>query len=127
MRKMKKLSVTYDSWESAMEDFLFQKESENLRPRTIEDYRSHISRFFRNHPEAFSGSKQALTTAVKEHFSGTKSNNYFNGKLRTLSPFFRWLHSQGVIPCNPLENIKGKKQTNRIVELSTETLKELLQ
>jgi len=46
----KKVSAT---WEEALQEFLFWKESQGLAERTITDYRKHVTQFFKRYPNAY--------------------------------------------------------------------------
>lgn len=70
------------SWQDAMEEFLLTKQAEGRAPRTLADYRKHLSRFFDECPDAW----PSFTELKKDEFDRfvvLKSITYFDVKSYT--------------------------------------------
>ncbi len=112
------------TWEEALQEFLFKKQAEGVSERTLKDYRSHVSRFFSQYPEAW---PDKLKLAVLEYMAQPKSPAYFNLCLIYLRAFFQYCLQEGYITSNPLAGFKRKKVADRFVNLDIDTLKALLE
>lgn len=44
---------TPDTWKAVLQDFLFWKQAHGVSPRTLKDYRQHVTRFFTEFGDAF--------------------------------------------------------------------------
>jgi len=49
-----------DDWKNLLEVFLFEKKAEGRAPRTISDYKLHVSNFFKRFPDALRSDKELL-------------------------------------------------------------------
>jgi len=47
-----------DDWKNLLELFLFEKKAEGRAPRTIHDYKAHITSFFKRFPRALRSGKE---------------------------------------------------------------------
>lgn len=93
------------SWEDYFEEFLLQKELEGLRPRTLNDYRYYIPRFF----EGVSlENPETITERVKEYFTQKLSPASFNLRRSYIKSFFSYLVAQGAVTYNPIDFPKRK-------------------
>jgi integrase/recombinase XerD len=117
--------------EQAFEMFLHAKAAEGLRPRTIADYKAHHKWFTEwlteYHPDIENITEitpQILRdyiyylTYEKVQYEGhpVKSDaekekkglspSTVNIRINTMRAFYRWLHSEGIIPTNPAANIR---------------------
>lgn len=127
MAKGKVLKLRKDvpaTWEEALQQFLFWKQGEQKSKRTIEDYRYHISRFFKLFPEAYNS--RNLKRYVLEYMAMECKPATFNLRLTYLKAFFSWAVREGIFPENPLEGMRRRKDEGRIVDVDTETLQRLL-
>ena len=66
-----------DNWENLLELFLFEKKAEGKAPRTISDYKFHVSNFFKRFPDALRSDKE-LRTSVLKYFSDDIKPATFN-------------------------------------------------
>ncbi|MDK2887931.1 MAG: integrase/recombinase XerD [Thermoanaerobacter sp.] len=127
MAKGKVLRIRKDvpaTWGEALQQFLLWKQGEQKSKRTIEDYRYHISRFFKLFPQAY-GSRN-LKRYVLEYMAMECKAATFNLRLAYLKQFFAWCVREGIFPENPLEGFKRRKDNGRVVSLDVETLQRLL-
>lgn len=111
------------TWEEALQQYLYFKQAEGLRPATIEGHQREVTIFFRRHPEAWGGK---LKQAVYAFFAEDVQPATYNIRLVYLSSFFKWCLKEGVIPENPLQGFKRRKTEGRVVNLEADTLQRLL-
>lgn len=124
---LKMIPETNHDWETAFEEFLFFKKAEGVSSRTLEDYRYRVERFFSNYPDAFSDYRK-LRLSVTKHFASLsdKAPATYNLPLAYLRCFFSWCVREGILPANPTEGFKKKKDLGKARDVGTETLKKLL-
>lgn len=113
-----------ETWEEALQQFLWWKQSQNVSERTIEDYRKHVTMFFKRYPEAYNANN--LKTAILEYMAQKVKPATFNLRLTYLKVFLDWCQREGIFPKNPLLGIKHRKTEGRVVSLDAETLTRLL-
>lgn len=113
-----------ETWQEALEQFIWWKQAGGLSERTVEDYRGHIERFFKYYPEAYS--PDSIKRAALDYMCKPAKPAYFNLKLIYLRAFIDWCMREGIFPENPLAGIKKRKAEDKIVDLSEDTLKKLL-
>ena len=111
------------TWQEALEQFIFWKQAQGRRERTLSDYKHVVSLFFKRHPEAWAGK---LKQAVYAFFSEEIKPATYNLRLAYLKQFFAWCVKEGIFPENPLTGFKKKKDSGRVVNLDVETLQKLL-
>jgi len=113
-----------ESWESFLELFLFEKKAQDKAPRTIYDYKAHVSAFFKRFPNALRSDKE-LRTSVLEYFSDDIKPATFNLRRVYLKAFFDFLVRENIIEKNPID-FKKRKDEVRARAIPIEILKELL-
>lgn len=116
-----------NNWKEVFEDFILFKQAQGLAKRTIDDYMFHIPKFFKEYPEIKDYNK--LEKNVLKYFaeSAKLSAGTFNIRRKNLNTFFNWCVQEGLIPANPIRNIRKRKTEGRIRQISEETLKKLLE
>ncbi|MBC7130832.1 site-specific integrase [Candidatus Bathyarchaeota archaeon] len=115
--------IKLKSWEVYFEAFLLQKQLEGLRPRTLNDYRYYIPRFFEG---VTLENTETITHRVKECFTQDLSPASFNLRRSYIKSFFSYLLSQGAIAENPI-NFPKRKEEGRARAIPKETLERLLE
>ena len=115
--------VKLKSWEDYFEEFLLQKELEGLRPRTLNDYRYYIPRFFEG---IALENAETITQRVKEYFTQDLSPASFNLRRSYIKSFFSYLVAQGAVTENPIDFPK-RKDEGRARAIPKETLERLLE
>jgi len=111
------------TWQEAAKQFLLLKQAQGLAPRTLEDYRRHLERFFAKHPECW---PKDVKAAALDYMAEQVAPAYFNLKLKHLKAFFAWCHREGILPSNPLESLRYRRAEGRVVQLDAKTLSDLL-
>ncbi|MCL6447854.1 MAG: tyrosine-type recombinase/integrase [Armatimonadetes bacterium] len=127
MAKGKVLKLRKDvpaTWEEALQQFLFWKQGEQKSKRTIEDYRYHVTQFFKHFPDAYN--PKNVRKCVLEYMSRECKPTTYNLRLIYLRTFFKWAVKEGIFPENPLEGFQKKKDEGRVVDTDTDTLERLL-
>jgi site-specific recombinase XerD len=115
----------FGTWEEALEAFILFRKAEGFAERTLKDYRYTVSRFFREHPNAWDPS---TTRAAVLSFLGQDgiAPATFNIRRKYLKAFFSWLVEEGAFPENPVRGIRTRKAEPRVVQHSADTLQRLL-
>ena len=113
-----------ESWKNLLELFLFEKKAEGRAPRTIHDYKAHITSFFKRFPQALRSEKE-LRASILEYFSDDIKPATFNLRRVYLKAFFDFLVRENVIEKNPVD-FKKRKDEGRARAIPIEVLKELL-
>jgi site-specific recombinase XerD len=113
------------TWEEAMEGFLFFKKANGLSQRTLSDYKEHIQYFFRRYPNSWQSPK--LKISVIEYMSDDIKPATYNIRLIYLRGFFEWCCQEDYLDLNPMKAFKKRKAEPRIVSISEESLKKLLE
>ncbi len=91
-----------EGYNNFLELFLFEKKAEGKAPRTIHDYKAHISTFFRRFPHALRSEKE-LRTSILKYFSDDIKPATFNLRRVYLKAFFDFLVRENVIEKNPID------------------------
>ncbi|RYD01932.1 hypothetical protein N752_27805 [Desulforamulus aquiferis] len=113
------------TWEEALKGFLFWKQAQGISKRTYADYKDHVQRFFKRFPDSWQSTK--LKHSLLEYFSDDIKPVTFNLRLIYLRAFFDWAINEGhLADINPLREFKKRKEQARIVDLSEDTLRQLL-
>jgi site-specific recombinase XerD len=112
------------SWTDALESFLFWKQAQGLAPRTLEDYRKHVTQFFTRYPQAYQ--EENLRKSIQEYIAQTVKPATFNLRLVYLKAFFSWCLAETIFSFNPLSGFKRKKDGGRIVNIDSDVLKKLI-
>jgi hypothetical protein len=84
------------TWEEALEDFLNLKGAEGRAPRTLTDYRKHVTRFFKLYPDAHENERKALSSLLK-HLAEAKTPPTHNLRLEYPRGYFRWLWEEKIV------------------------------
>lgn len=115
------------SWEEALEEFTLVKQAEGRAPRTLYDYRTHVTAFFSRYAEAWPDYHQ-LKKKVREHFADLSSFTpvYFNLRRQYLKSFFSWCVNEGYLVANPIDGIPSRKDRGKPRSLGEEDVKKLL-
>ncbi|BAF60316.1 integrase [Pelotomaculum thermopropionicum SI] len=113
-----------DTWQEALQGFLFWKQAQGLAERTLTDYRKHVSQFFNRHPKAYNSKN--LKSAVLEYMAQPVKPATFNLRLVNLKAFFDWCIQEGIFTDNPLAGFKRRKAEGRVVNIEEEKLARLL-
>jgi len=115
------------TWQSALDQFLLVKKANGAAPRTRQDYRDWCGRFFDRHPGCWSD-YEALRSAAVEYFGdlADKAPATFNLARKNLKAFFGWCVAEGILPANPLDGIKKRKDGGKPRSVDLETVKRLL-
>ncbi len=118
----------FASWEEALEAFILFRKAEGYSKRTIKDYRYHITRFFKEYPQAWDPQDVNKTRMAVLSFLGQDdiAPATFNIRRKYLKAFFSWLVDEGAYTQNPLEGIRARRAEPRIVQHSAEILTKLL-
>lgn len=114
------------SWSEALAEFLLHKRAEGIREETLRGYERHVKQFFNRYPRAWED-MSALRQSAFEWLSEPVKPATYNLRLVYVRAFLKWCREQGYVDDNPLQKFKRRKADPRIVELSEETLRELLQ
>jgi len=114
-------------WEEALHYFLVFKGAEGRSERTIQDYESHIRRFFKRYPDSFQ-SGAPLRQAVLSYLSDSVKAATYNLRYTNLKVFFEWCSEEDYLlkEFNPFRGLKKKKAEPRIVRVPKEILTKLL-
>ena len=106
--------------------FLTMKRAEGAANGTISIYEYHIKQFFREYPDAFSGTER-LKECVYGFLGGeTLHPVVYNMRRRFVGAFIEWMRGEGYVPENPCSRFKFRKEPGRIVEVKPEVLQHLL-
>ncbi|MTI84264.1 MAG: site-specific integrase [Firmicutes bacterium] len=125
MAKKKQIStIATNTWQDALQNFIYWKQAMGLADVTISDYRYHVTQFFTRHPEAFT--QQSLKRSVLKYMSQKVKPATYNLRLVYLRTFFNWCIEEGILPENPLAGFKKRKDEGRIVKLDAETITKLI-
>ncbi|NPV89229.1 MAG: site-specific integrase [Firmicutes bacterium] len=112
------------TWEDALQEFLWYKQAEGISETTANDYRTHISMFYKSFPAAYE--EEQLKRSVLEYMAKPAKPAYYNLKLIYLRAFFNWSVKEGIYCSNPLTGFKKRKADGRVVNLTEESLRKLL-
>ena len=113
------------SWQEAADEFIYFKMAEGRAEQTIQDYKEHLPRFFKRFPDAFD--PQKARKCVLEYMSDKIKPATYNLRLAYLRCFFSWCVKEGILPSDPTEGLKKKKDEGRIVSIEDDVLKRLLE
>ncbi|WP_207744510.1 phage integrase N-terminal SAM-like domain-containing protein [Desulfallas sp. Bu1-1] len=90
-----------------MQDFLYWKQAQGVSERTIQDYRLHISQFFKRHPKVYD--PKTLKKNLLENMAQPVKPSTFNLRLTYLKVFFNWCIQEGIFTENPLSGFRRRK------------------
>ncbi|RKQ85415.1 tyrosine-type recombinase/integrase [Brockia lithotrophica] len=114
------------SWSEALAEFLLHKRAGGIREETLRGYERHVKQFFKLYPQAWDD-MTVLRHSAFEWLSEPVKPATYNLRLVYLRAFLEWCREQGYVEDNPLRKFKRRKADSRIVQLSEETLRALLQ
>ena len=125
MLSQQHMVVDVCTWSSALEDYLFFKQSQARKESTLKDIEQKVSQFFRTYPEAWpTGIKRAAQSWLGQ--KGIKPATY-NLRLTDLSGFLDWAVSEGLVSENPLRGYKARRKEPRIVDIPDGILERLME
>lgn len=113
------------TWQEALDSYLFLKQAQGLRKATITGHRDVVRCFFNRHPDAWppgSNISQYIYTFMGEEIAPAT----YNIRRNYLRQFFDWGISEGIFVENPLDRLHTKKTVDRRVNITVETLQQLL-
>ncbi len=113
------------TWEEALEDFLNLKGAEGRAPRTLTDYRKHVTRFFTRFPDAYENEKEARSALLK-HLAQAKTPSTHNLRLEYLRGFSRWLWEEGIFTNDVTYKLKKQKNPGKFIPVDKDSLLSLL-
>jgi len=113
------------SLEDAVSEFIYFKMAEGRSKCTINDYKRHLSMFFKRFPDAFD--PQKARKCVLEYMSDKIRPATYNIRLAYLRCFFSWCVREGLLPSDPTEGLKKRKDEGRIVSIKEGVLRQLLE
>ncbi len=109
--------------ENAVSMFLAFRKAEGFAPRTLRDYRTHLTAFARHIPEA----TEDYRTAVLAYLGAEINPNTFNFRFNNLKVFFDWCIREKLLTCDhPLAGLKKRRPVGRIIHIENDTLEALL-
>lgn len=98
------------NWE-AMQGFLFWKQAQGLSKTTINDYKKHITLFFKRFPDCWRDDN--IKYSILEYMSDEIKPATVNLRLVNLKGFFEWCVAEGELAENPLKGLKKRKTESR--------------
>lgn len=113
-----------DTWQDALGDFLTRKQGQGIAPRTLNDYKEYVTRFFARYPEAWD--PDMTCKCVLEYMAQDIAPATFNLRRVYLKAFFSWCVQEGIFPQNPFHDIRKMKDVGKIPHLPEEVLQKLL-
>ena len=111
------------SWGELTTLFLDFKKAEGLSMRTLQDYKGLLSLLARRYPTT---SKEARNSVIA-FLGGFENPNSYNIYFAYLKVFFDWCIHEGYYKeRHPLDGLKKRRATGRIVHIENTTLEALL-
>jgi site-specific recombinase XerD len=114
------------SWEEVLEEFILVKQAEGRAWRTIDDYRSHIRRFFIQYPQAWENENGQRICLLQYLNRGVGATAY-NLDLGYIKIFLDYCVQCGIFQENIAAQFKKRRKTARIVNIPAEILKQLIE
>jgi site-specific recombinase XerD len=124
-RVLKFKKEVHESSEEALQQFLWWKQAEGVSTRTREDYKLHVTMFYKRYPGAWRNPK-GCKREVFEYMGQNIKPATYNLRLIYLRAFFAWCIKEGLLTENPFIELKKRKTEDRIVNLDGDTLKKLI-
>ncbi len=112
-----------ESWQEVLEQYLWFKQAEGLREATVRGHRDVVRLFHTRYPEAWENPKKAVLAFMAEDI---KASTY-NIRLSYLKAFFDWCVAEGIHTDNPMTRLKKRKAEGRVVNLTLDDLKALIE
>lgn len=125
-KKKNKVAGVRMNWKQAVDQYLLWKKAEGRSGRTVKDYYYHITHFIKVYPDARIDDYNALKRCVVAYMAEDAKPAYYNNKLVYLKTFFTWCVNESILPDNPLKSFKRRKADSRIVDVTSQNLKKLL-
>lgn len=129
MAKLLNVTATQKrTWEDVFEEFLMFKKASGIAPLTIKDYKHRVGVFFNKFPDSW-GDYRQLRSAITKHFASLADNApaTYNLAVAYLRCFFGWCVTEGILPANPTDGFKKKKDPGKARDVDTEHLQKLLE
>ncbi|MBM7565754.1 tyrosine-type recombinase/integrase [Paenibacillus sacheonensis] len=126
-RILKVNALSSINWTEALEQFLFWKKAQGISEQTQKDYNQQVRLFFKRYPDSFDSMERLKHNGL--HYLGQDGIKpcTFNNRLVYLRTFFNWCLDQSLIEFNPILSIKKRKDEGRVVSISYDVLKQLLE
>jgi site-specific recombinase XerD len=124
-KRVTKIQSVGCTWEQALKEFILWKQAQAVSDTTLNDYESHVSRFFQRYD---CWQKPSFREYVHEYMSDKIKPATYNLRLIYLRAFFKWCmdEGEGYLTVNPLAEFKRKKAEPRIVDVPEDRLQKLL-
>lgn len=113
------------TWEEALQQFLWWKQAQGLSKRTVEDYKLHVTMFYKRYPAAYR-EKDCLKQAAFEYMGQPIKPATYNMRLIYLRSFCNWCLKEAIMVYNPFNELKKRRDEGRVVNIDCDTLKRLL-
>lgn len=113
------------TWEEALQQFLWWKQAQGVSKRTVEDYKLHVTMFFKRYPSVYQ-EKGFLKKAVFEYMGQQIKPATYNMRLIYLRAFFGWCLKEAITAENPFSELNKRRDEGRVVNIDCDTLKRLL-
>jgi hypothetical protein len=113
------------TWEEALQQFLWWKQAQGLSKRTVEDYKLHVTMFYKRYPAAYR-EKDCLKQAAFEYMGQPIKPATYNMRLIYLRSFCNWCLKEAIMVYNPFNELKKRRDEGRVVNIDCNTLKRLL-
>jgi site-specific recombinase XerD len=113
------------TWEEALQQFLWWKQAQGVSKRTVDDYKLHVTMFFKRHPAVYR-EKDCLKKATYEYMGQPIKPATYNMRLIYLRSFFNWCLKEAIVADNPFNELKKRRDEGRVVNIDCDTLKRLL-
>jgi len=115
------------SWEGLLETFLNYKRAGQASERTINDYKYHVSRFFKAYPDCLKDG--FIKEAALEYMAdpNIKPATY-NIRRANLNGFFNWTIAENYMKNaeNPFKALPKRKYNEKVIEVPDDVLNRLL-
>ena len=87
------------TWEEALQQFLWWKQAQGLSKRTVEDYKPHVTMFYKRYPAAYR-EKDCLKQAAFEYMGQPIKPATYNMRLIYLRSFCNWCPKEAIMVYN---------------------------
>lgn len=111
------------TWEETLEQFISWKKAQGLSKQTLDDYKRHVSQFYKRYSDAFGSQPHQLEKWLYEYFADNIKPPTYNNRLVYLRAFYDWcVDKTGLLTQNPLQGFKKRRAEGRVVQHDEETL-----
>jgi integrase len=109
--------------EEAVARFLRERRARGLAEATLRNNEMTLRTFFERYPQAWG---PRFRECALEHLAEARCPATYNARLKALSLFVGELRRMGALDCDLLEGLRYRHEEPRVVELSREALRRLL-